>query len=338
MPIFALRLVKSDTPNYVCCADRHGRINAWSSNPATTCIHGIPAAGAKEIADLINGHFKSENNGARVKVEKIPTEVNWKDREAGRFKRGTYIPTPWDKLPWFKGNNLDHFAHISTESEARVAYTPDADYGASDRQLSIRPGKYLQKYFADKLSKAEIADLAATFCKVVDGELLFAKTPDEIEHVYTTGPSSCMSASADNYQSGIHPTRVYAGPDLAVAYLKRAGRITARAVCWPDKKLCNRIYGDTARMDPLMRAAGYSVGSNLEGARLAMIQPNRKKWRMSADRWNSGWRYIVPYLDGCGIAHKAGEFIVIGRGPSKHQYIAIGQSGVGQSTYPEDRA
>jgi hypothetical protein len=222
----------------------------------------------------------------------------WKARELGRFADGTYIPLPWADLPAFT-LTADHFAHVSTEDGAKIAYTQNAAKGQGDIQTRVRPGKYLTQFYSDVFDAPTIARLAAEFSNQY-GEsnvLLLATTADEIEHVYVNGPHSCMAHSADHFDSSVHPCRIYAAGDLAVAYMVRHDAITARALVWPDKKLHSRVYGDETRLGDLLELAGYTNGS-LAGARMLRIEEHDG--------------FVMPYVDNHG-AEEAGEFLRLTR-------------------------
>jgi hypothetical protein len=99
------------------------------------------------------------------------------------------------------------------------------------------------------------------------------------------------------WRSGFNPVKVYGGGDLVVAYMERKSKIIARALCWPEKKICGRIYGDIERMQDAMIAAGYTMDSNghgasnrgnggFNGARLKRIAPEDLPHNL-----------VLPYLD-----------------------------------------
>jgi hypothetical protein len=163
--------------------------------------------------------------GTKWQPRRVVIDANWMAREAKRFYDGTYFPVPWDSEPWWRGSNPDlkHFAHVSIEQDAMIAFTPNAEMGTADRQKRMSPGSYLAEYCKHVLSGDGIRDWAALFeVTYEDVKVGFAKTADEIEDVYVKGPRSCMShptSAFQEYTKGVHPTRMYAGPDLAVAYL-----------------------------------------------------------------------------------------------------------------------
>jgi hypothetical protein len=223
---------------------------------------------------------------------------DWRSREMNRPQRRYDIP--WLGEAWWKESThwAIHFPYPATSNPSRIAFTESEDRGKADRQTVMRPGAYLAKYFGGYLSDNDVQHWALKWANVFAPlDLQFAKTADEIEHVYVNGPNSCMAYCADDFDGSVHPTRAYAGPDLQVAYTcNDSGEITGRAVVWPAENKHGRIYGDTDRMDAALAAAGYAY-SNLEGARLTRIE--------------SGLGLHVPYLDGCQHVNDDGEYLTI---------------------------
>jgi len=248
------------------------------------CLHPLhkfddPKEAAAETARL-NAEAKEFASDWRFAVKRTTTQVAdydavWQSWMKARFEHGEYKPLPWhDTL-----NIPEHFAHVSLGDPCQVAYVSPGD-GPNDHITVTTPGRYLARYFPD-LDSAEISRWATKLD--VECELKFALTPDEIEHVYTNGPNSCMSHSADAFNSSCHPTRIYGAGDLAIAYLERNSRIIARALCWPEKKFYGRMYGDTNRLGDRLNGEGYTSTGTFNGARMLKIE-------------ESG-TYIMPYLD-----------------------------------------
>ncbi len=185
----------------------------------------------------------------------------WQEREQLRLSTGQYKGVPWKDLPPVDG----HFAHLSTQEKGLLAYTENDDKGARDVQKRIKPGKYLKEYYPN-LTGAQIEKLQGA---VAVTELQFTSDADLIEKLYTEGPHSCMAGRQGT--KGQHPTRCYAGGDLAVAYLlNKNGECSARAVVWPAKKVYHYAYGDLARLNPALKAAGYTQSGAycFQGARM----------------------------------------------------------------------
>lgn len=139
-----------------------------------------------------------------------------------------------------------------------------------------------------------------------DGEYQFAITQDadEIQTIYENGPSSCMNDPREYPLPELHPTRVYAGPDLGVAYISRNGDFTARAVVWPDKKIYVGIYGHCSLLRAELEKAGYTRNHHFsmwEGARLQKIK----------EYPDDEGEYIMPYLDFGEAVVDSGDFWIV---------------------------
>jgi len=232
-------------------------------------------------------------------------ESDWKLREVYRFLLGKYKKVPWANENWWIREKCPpdihfHFTHVSRDDPSKIAYTPSERHGIEDRQVRMKPGKYLNKYFSSILSNEEIANWAGRFAGENETNFLkFARTADEIERVYVDGPNSCMSDKS--FESSIHPARVYAAGDLAVAYIERGGEITGRAVCWPEKKIHSTIYGDDNRLKSALESAGYEKDS-LCGAKLLLIEEDHC--------------IVCPYLDNGEQVEISGNYLIIGDGIS----------------------
>jgi hypothetical protein len=216
---------------------------------------------------------------------------DWKAREASKLLSGEYKRVPWCKEAWWIRAVIEqggvagfHYAHVSNDDPTKIAYTPDERHGKEDRQLRTKPGRYLNKYFKDVLTPEQIRDWATKWAGENENlDLKLATEPDDIERVFVNGPSSCMGGDK-GFSSSVHPTRVYGYGDLAVAYIERDEEITARVVCWPEKKVRGKIYGDAERLRPLLTKEGYTEG-RFEGARLLRIADGNSV-------------FVAPYIDG----------------------------------------
>lgn len=260
-------------------------------------------ADAASYCERENSYYRNPAHGIKLQPRRMADDGSWKARERARFADGTYVALPWIGEAWFdaKASELeDLFAHVSTTDGAKIAYTEDGAKGMADRQTRVKPGKFLAKYFPE-LSTEEVARLSVDYSKAYEDNKLFIVTDaDDWERVYTNGPHSCMAHSADHFDSSMHPVRVYAGPDLALAYLERDGHgITARAIVWPEKKIYSRIYGDSARLADLLEEQGYQAG-DLDGARILKVA------EMGG--------FVMPYVDGVYGAEVDGKFIRLGSG------------------------
>lgn len=250
---------------------------------------GEASANHHQLATSVR-EFNRIHNHIHFMVEeaKLSTEqLNyWKHRERERLRLNIYTPCIWADEPWFRYSpHQDLFAHVSEQNPEKITFTENPEKGFMDIQASpMSPGRFLNRFFGDQLTGRKIGDWAARHAAQhgLSTELQYARTPDEIQHVYENGPSSCMGHPVSKFASDIHPTRIYGAGDLAVAYITRGKRITARCVVWPDKKQFTRVYGDEERINPLLNAAGYHNGQ-LQGARLLKIP--------------QGNGFVMPYLD-----------------------------------------
>src|SRR4051812_18460666 len=187
---------------------------------------------------------------------------SWCRREQDRFTTGVYLPVPWRAcgdayyLPWGTDkSSTHHHAHLSVSDPGMIAYTPSDDYGMKDRQIRITPGRYLERFMPD-YSHRHAEWIAA--CTVDNYTLKFAVTREEIVKLYDRGPESCMRGANHDFSSSMHPCTVYGDSDLAFAYYGELSNCSARAVCWPSRKLYGRVYGNDSVLVPLLRAAGYT--------------------------------------------------------------------------------
>ena len=115
-------------------------------------------------------------------------------------------------------------------------------------------------------------------------KLQFAVSADDIERIYVTGPTSCMSHEAAHFDGPCHPVRVYGESDLQLAYITNAvGVPTARALVWPEKKRHGQVYGHETLLAQALEKAGYEAEA-LTGARIRRIPVHRAC-------------VVMPYID-----------------------------------------
>lgn len=214
----------------------------------------------------------------------------WAVRESVRIANGIYLMTEaLDRL----NSHRQTFAHVSSEDQNMVAFTPDAVFGAADKQLRISFGKLVARlipFAADDY----VRDLTAKH---------LAELSDEVEWVeglniaaeYSTDVSvgACMS-SKSNFQ--VQPTTAYAAEGIKMAVLRKPnGELKARAMVVESKKVYIRAYGDTLLKKRLERL-GYKVGT-WEGVKFntTFLDIPRSEFQ-----GNDVKRVVVPYLDGNG--------------------------------------
>jgi hypothetical protein len=179
-----------------------------------------------------------------------------------------------------------HFAKLAdVEGVAMVSFYENERKLEADRRTEMRVGRYVRRFCGGKLKDEDVERVAAASdVKLRGNRVKLTQDADEIESIYVNGPRSCMACSARDYDTdGIHPARVYAGPDLAIAYLGEVDDPSARCVVWPEKKRYNTIYGDYSRMRQMLESMGYEEGS-ISGARVRLIECDQG--------------IVMPYVDG----------------------------------------
>jgi len=227
---------------------------------------------------------------SRIMNAEVINNANfWVFREVYRHTRGLY------KIPSFVSTLNDmgvvnpmydlHFPHTSLEDPTMVAYTPSYEYGIRDRQVRLKVGRYLQKYYGEVLSEEQIRTLAN---EAKGYEVQWAKSVEDIREVYRVGPSSCMSGGwRDEGISGdVTPIDVYAGEFSLGYYKNSAGKIIARGLVHEPTKTWVRTYGDEGTtLAEAFNALGYTHSHDWVGAKLNVV----------IDR---DGRTLLPYLDG----------------------------------------
>lgn len=233
-----------------------------------------------------------------------------------------YGGTPWDPcddvqdlLPRFAEHHHILAVHrprgAADASPKMLAYTFSLQHSLEGRDTVIRVRAYLQKYWSEVFTADERERLATAWELSLKPRKVHLLTDgDEIEAAYTSRTfGSCMGHSARSYDSPVHPTRVYANCDLAVAVIFEDGadeddwsNIAARCIVWPEKKAVGRIYGDVMRMQAALRGAGFDFrNDDFTGARISRIEAD-----------DSGC-LVMPYLDIADEADDDGKWIVLGR-------------------------
>lgn len=241
----------------------------------------------------------------------------WQARESRRFRSADYLDLPWTKHGIPDAARFDqigvsqwtpeekeiwqslqtHYVHYSTEHPEHVAYTPSAEHGFQDRQVRIKIGRYVEQFLIKFTSKALRTRWIDEVRAYGEGFRLCANA-DEVEEAYTgERHGSCMGHDSGEYDSPIHPVRLYAdSPDLAVAYMGSLSAVRARCIVWPEKKLYSRVYGDLV-LEKILERAGYKCNrsslltnpsghknnGSLAGARMPVVM--------------DGSKAIMPYLD-----------------------------------------
>ena len=186
------------------------------------------------------------------------------------------LPTAFTSSAWFENIAGKMICpHVRNDLQTVISFfASDADL-IMEKRTDLKPGRFFQRFYGHFMDSGRIAELSAIFGEVTaPATLQMATTPDEAARVYREGPNSCMGGRDANEVFDAlpcHPGAIYGGPDLAVAYMERRGRITARAVVWPKHRYRSVIYGDEIRFCPILKEAGYERYGNFVGARLQRI-------------------------------------------------------------------
>lgn len=230
--------------------------------------------------------------GEKVCVKLVINE-EWRTREEKRMSDKDYRPLPWFQAMWWIDAYpiwKDHFPHASLEKPGFLAYTKCVEDGVKDKQTIVRPGAYLGKYFERALENNGLIQrkLVEQFMALYGPiEVKFAETEDDMQAVYERGPQTCIHGR--NWPKGLHPARVYAGGDLQIAYIgELGGKVSARSLVWPEKKLHSRIYGDVARLTQGLQRLGYQWGPPV-GAKLKRVELNCNGKQSHV--------FLAPYID-----------------------------------------
>ena len=228
-----------------------------------------------------------------------------KDYIEAQYESGAWAPIP-DYLGTFyiapPDDSVPFAVHKSISKPGMIAFYESVAKAEAQRETITKVGRFLTR-FRPELSQDDIRKLAEQY-QAEQGQnvLTFATTEDEIEEVYVNGPNSCMAGNARKFKSSMHPARVYAAGDLAIAHIGTDSRV----LCWPEKKVYGWIYGDTeSRRDTLknvLKDIGYSYEPyKFCGAKLLLVEDEDS--------------YVMPYLDNSlEVEERNGYFIIVENG------------------------
>jgi hypothetical protein len=235
-----------------------------------------------EIVKKQNAASKLYRYDTCYMLQRLPDAVDYEARENARP----------DYVPFEVQGKTFHCAELKGTEISFYATRFDA---YDDKRTTMKVGRYLRAHTTKHDN--EISEICAKYgVEAGDCALKWARTREEIREVYRTGPRSCMKGDPGEFGCGYEvgtdpgyspmPVEAYASPDIAIAYLERDDRVTARTVVSLKHKEWISIYGDTARLTELLTAEGYTRrtdGFGLRDCRLLKID--------CGDRW------AVPYLD-----------------------------------------
>tara|TARA_R110000868_G_scaffold391727_1_gene661989 strand:+ start:1099 stop:2613 length:1515 start_codon:yes stop_codon:yes gene_type:complete len=239
-------------------------------------------------------------------TERLVTEY-WKD-------------VPWCDEPWFKGSPYYylHSTHQPREPQnaGGVAFAESPQKLVADRFTVMKPGRYLSRFFADKLGDGDIKLWAERYAALfAPAEVQFVGGSDkhEWERIYRIGPQSCMK--------GNEAVRVYAHAKsvLRLAYVKDGDKVVSRCIVRDDVKEYIRVYPSsdgperTALREGL-EAMGYAHGT-LRGVLLDAVS-----YEGCSDAW------VCPYLDsGNGSCSDTNVEVVV---VDSKSYLKVGHAGM----------
>lgn len=243
-------------------------------------------------------------------------------RKSYDWDSGVFDAARWKMLDHDSHMYRTHLVHVSEVDSTQVAFTPDERALIADKQIRMRPGKYLTKYwgsgrsdplFSEDQIRTMVERLAALNTPR-ELHLIPNTDPDGWEWVYENSPPSCMRHNRGSryLHNGLygrdHPVRLYAHKDndLALAYIMVEGEsapkdytswsdedkpvVAARTIVNVAAKTYLRIYcsgdTDTTRiMEVTLAKAGFTrCHDTLAGQKLV-----RRTYEGSI---------VCPYLDG----------------------------------------
>jgi hypothetical protein len=283
---------------------------------------GADAAKASKSAAVTLG-------GAKVQCRRIAQAGDWRGAMQKKLESGELAPLPacWDLVPI-----SDHFAHLWANDPSKIAFIESEEHGIIQKLTNLTPGRYITRFYetAGKMDDDRRRKLIATIDP--SGEIYFATTPDEIEYVYQNGPESCMDGDHDFGDLPCWPTAPYGAGDLAIAYTKnKKGNIQSRCLCWPEKKLFGRMFGDPQRMQPAMEAEGFTFirdDNDADGNKKKGVFIGARILKVPTGRRDH--RFVVPYFDDIKVAIDMGDhFLTAEQGEVGKKWVASGSSSTG---------
>jgi hypothetical protein len=257
--------------------------------------------------------FRTEYHGWRLAVdlgvitntpETTPATLqqyrNWLDTPE------TYRRLPFDTESWFSVIKRPQLPLVSkTDQGLMMSFFENEAKKEAGRRTEMRLGRYIRRFSGGAKAAHDIEKMVVLVeQEIATLDVKFTQDADEIEEIYVNGPRSCMNEEAGHYEGHCHPVRVYAGPDLALAYLGTTEEARARVLVWPEKKVYSTPYSNSAPLKALLveqlQAQGYQNGY-LSGARIRRIA-------------NDCSSVIMPYVDGVCGADEAGDdkYLILG--------------------------
>jgi hypothetical protein len=242
----------------------------------------------------------TEETGIKHQPRKITENPDWQNRERVRLLDGTYTPLPLHPkmIAALDRRYPTHFLYLS-DKPPMIAFTKDANMGASDRQTRMTIKTYLLRYFP-RISECTSQRIINAIEQ--NNPVKFAHTPEEITEVYTNyHPSySAVANSCMRYrfrELPCHPVSVYGAGDLAIAYFTNNGKTTHRALCWPAKKIYSRMYAPDDKLHVALKSLGYVKSRYYPGHRNGASFAGARLLKIESIHHNT---YVMPYIDETG--------------------------------------
>lgn len=308
----------------------YGRFNGRAWSDAGTGLHWQRLFATQAAAYAL---WRSTQRGTQLHMWLNGCYVRpakWHEREFIRFHDGTYRQPVWSQEGWWRESTSPYgppalqqaFAHVSTDDPNMIAFTESPEKGERDIQTRMKAGRFLKKFFGERLTDKQIAFFAEWQAKGNRPEpeaakgltLKFGDSEDDFERVYRKGPRSCMDGCAGDggeWPEGQHPCRIYAAGDLAIAYLEdKAGAVRARALVWPERKAMGRIYpspdhwqSDGWESAPEAESIQTLLQAKLKAEGYESMYENNTAFdgaRLIRREWGNG-ETVMPYVDMLGV-------------------------------------
>jgi len=237
-------------------------------------------------------------------LKRIPDTALWVVRENLRFlfseyKRPLFMEQLYKLRVYTKQDLWWHFPHVSVNDPAMIAYTQTREKGQRDIQTPMKVGRYLQQFYGDVLTEAQIRAMANG---VKNQSLHWATTASEMEDIYVnSGIHSCMAESFRSMDD-LHPVHVYDFEgQFKLSYLRDGltNNIIARGLVHEPTKSWVRVFGNEG--DALREALaelGYFRADGYHDAYIAYLTTYDGK-------------IVMPYID--GDCHEVTESRLNGR-------------------------
>ena len=219
-------------------------------------------------------------------------------RERYKFDQNEWDSVPWAGMVWWDTSPYKylHGVHMSTTNPGNIAYAENQTKREAGRYTSTKAGRYLTRFFGDKLDEKQIklwAEKCAASVIPLTVSYIESNNPEGWVEVYKDGPDSCMSGESSECVG------VYAHDKsvLRLAYVERSGEgILGRCIVREDTapKQYIRVYPNTdgassqkinTGLTSLLEDAGYVPG-NLHGVLLKATRTGPYDES-----------YMMPYLD-----------------------------------------